>query len=35
MVFVYWFRHLSDKGELVKNPHVIPFLVGKRVCLGK
>jgi len=31
---IYWFRYLNEKGELVKNPHVIPFLVGKRVCLG-
>ena len=28
-------RFLNAEGKLVKNPQVIPFLVGKRVCLGQ
>ena len=28
-------RFLNDNGEFVKHPHVIPFGIGKRSCLGE
>ncbi|XP_072038343.1 cytochrome P450 2U1-like [Amphiura filiformis] len=28
-------RHLNDKGEMVKSPHVLPFGAGRRVCMGE
>ena len=28
-------RFLNEKGEFVKSPHVIPFSIGPRFCLGE
>ncbi|XP_072037463.1 cytochrome P450 2U1-like [Amphiura filiformis] len=28
-------RHLNDKLEMVKSPHVLPFGAGRRVCMGE